>query len=183
MNTVQQMKRVLMTSVGTLLAACVLTGCATGAKAVNMMPTQFAVENKLGGSVCPSVEGGEKTNPMLISNISSEDFLTALTESLTRSGVFTQMVGASDADYLLRVIITDMEQPIAGFDMTVYLTSHWMLTKRSTNRVVFSEKIRSKFTATVGDEFLGVERVRKANEGAARENIKDGIHRLSQLKL
>ena len=43
--------------------------------------------------------------------------------------------------------------------------------------------MESSFTATTGDAFAGVTRLRIATEGAAQENIRLGIKKLSQLNL
>jgi hypothetical protein len=73
--------------------------------------------------------------------------------------------------------------PNAGFDMTVTAVTEWQLTEVAGGRMVLEEYISTPFTATVGDAFTGVARLRLANEGAARENIKEGIRRLSELRL
>jgi hypothetical protein len=67
--------------------------------------------------------------------------------------------------------------------MTVTLTSHWQLTKQGDPRPFWQSFVSTKYTAKAGDAFVGVERLRMANEGAARANIKDGLEELSELSL
>jgi hypothetical protein len=63
------------------------------------------------------------------------------------------------------------------------MSTQWRLVRVSDNQEVFSDAVRKEFTATVGDAFVGVTRLRLASEGAARENIKEGIRLISELKL
>lgn len=58
-----------------------------------------------------------------------------------------------------------------------------MLKKRDSNEVIFQGNVSTTHTATMGEAFAGAKRLRLANEGAARANIKEGLRRLSQLKL
>jgi hypothetical protein len=43
--------------------------------------------------------------------------------------------------------------------------------------------LKASYTATMGDAFIAATRLRLATEGAARENIRLGLKKLSQLKL
>ena len=45
------------------------------------------------------------------------------------------------------------------------------------------ESIKSSHTATMGDAFIGVTRLRLAVEGAVRENIRQGILEISKLNI
>ncbi len=66
-----------------------------------------------------------------------------------------------------------------------------VVTKRSVSKtgtsgefkLVWSDTIKSSYTAKVGEAFVVVERLKKANEGAARVNIREGTKRLSALSL
>jgi hypothetical protein len=57
------------------------------------------------------------------------------------------------------------------------------LVDRASGRTTYEEKIATPHTATIGDAFLGFERLRLANEGAMRANISRLIERLIALKL
>jgi hypothetical protein len=58
-----------------------------------------------------------------------------------------------------------------------------VLTRNATGEDVFRANISSQYTAKTGAAFDGSTRLRLAEEGAARENIKLGVLRLSQLSL
>jgi hypothetical protein len=75
-----------------------------------------------------------------------------------------------------------MEQPSFGLSFTVKLEAGWSL-KRADGSVVWQESIKSEHTSTPGDAFAAVERLRLATEGAAKENIAQGLSKISALKL
>ncbi|MEA3232968.1 MAG: hypothetical protein U9Q05_14525 [Thermodesulfobacteriota bacterium] len=164
-----------------LASILLVSGCASPSKSVNMVPKNLNIKNQYPYSVNVEVGGGSKTNPLWTSQISDQAFREAITNSLTQSGIFSKVINGSNADYLLEVIITNCNQPIVGFDMTVSMVTHWELTNLKTNKEIWEDFISSSYTATVGDAFAGIKRLRLANEGAARENIKEGISTLSSL--
>ncbi len=109
--------------------------------------------------------GGEETNPMWTSEISSDAFQAALKASLEKAGIL------SDGGPLtLRADILTVEQPLMGFDVTVTMTVRYNLMDANGN-IRFDRTLTSSATLGVSDEFLGVERLRKTNEAAARANI------------
>ena len=59
-------------------------------------------------------------------------------------------------------------------------TVRYALNRRSDRKQVWEETVSADYTATVGDAFLAVERLRLANEGSIRENLKALIERLYQ---
>jgi len=59
----------------------------------------------------------------------------------------------------------------------------WSLSKASDHSVVWRQGIQSSHTATMSDSVIGVERLRLAVEGAARENIVKGLQAIGQLSL
>jgi hypothetical protein len=147
-----------------------------------MVPANASVRRTFNRSVGVSVTGGRDTNPMWTSQVSSEDFRQALEVSLQRYGVFSRVIRNAGADYQLSVTLVRLKQPFAGLDMTVAAEVTWRLTTNS-GRVVWQQTTNQSYKATVGDAFVGVNRLRLANEGAIRENIKVGIERISELSL
>jgi hypothetical protein len=174
------MKRLILPLTTILLMLALGSGCST-AKPEAMVPQSFTVGHKhestvgVAQPVDPTAEWAFK--------VTAAAFTEALTTSLGKSGAFSKVLSTPEGDYLLEVAFVKKSEPAFGFNMTVELVTRWTLTKKSATDPVFRENVASTFTATVGDAFAGVKRVRVANEGAARENIKEGIRRLSQLKL
>ena len=64
--------------------------------------------------------------------------------------------------------------------MTVIVTVHYTIVDER-NKIVFDQTIVTPCTATVGDAFVGVKRVRIASEGAIRSNIGALIEKLNAL--
>jgi len=64
-----------------------------------------------------------------------------------------------------------VSQPMMGLDMTVTANVRYSLIDTMTRKEVFSKVIAGTFTAKFSDAFVGTERLKLANEGAARTNI------------
>lgn len=162
-----------------------LTGCATSAMPVNMAvhdsQARTAIyDSRLHGNIHVSeVRGGEKTNPLWTSEIDNPDFLEALRQSLENA----RLLGGSGSEYSLQASLLRVEQPMFGLNFTVTAEVEYEVKNTRTGNVVYREVLRTPFTAGVGDAFMAVERLRIANEGAARANISVLLERLSALKL
>lgn len=102
--------------------------------------------------------------------------------ALNQSGLFSSAIKGDKGDYKLSVKILNVDQPLFGGSFTVNMSTHWQMTDQH-GRELFQDFVRSSFTATMGDAFAAATRLRLATEGAARENIKEGIQRLSTLQL
>jgi hypothetical protein len=155
-----------------IICAGFLTGCASPATVQGMRPQALAVENRHPFSVNVQVAGGRATNPIWTSEISDDAFVRAIRESIAESGLFRSVITTGSGDYLLEVILVNVDKPLIGFDLTVNLTAN-----------VYQELILQHYTATVGDSLVAIKRLRLAEEGAARENIQEGLNRISRLKL
>jgi hypothetical protein len=164
------------------LALLLLAGCATGAKPKAMVPREFHITGHHAQSIAVTVTGGKKTNPMWKSEISSEDFDQAVRDSITQSGVFALAQTKVPADYALQVNLIKTLSPNAGFSLTVTLLAQWQLSDKA-GKTLLDEYLSTPYTAEVGEAFVAVKRLRLAAEGAARENIKEGLRRLSEMQL
>ncbi len=159
-----------------------LTGCAAPASiegmtvtgtAVMAAPASFPLKHRL---LIGNVSGGEETNPMWTSEVGNEEFRAALEESL-RVG---QLLARSDQDalYVLRATLLNVHQPMIGFDLKVDSKVRYELNSRSDGKHLWEDTVSADYTATVGEAFLAVERLRLANEGSIRENLQALIQRL-----
>jgi hypothetical protein len=92
---------------------------------------------------------------------------------------------ASDnqAIYELSANLMETEQPMFGLDMEVTSTVRYVLVEKDTKKVIFDELIKTPYTATFGDAFSGVERLKVANEGSAKSNITEFFEKLSKLNI
>lgn len=164
------------------LVACALTlgACAAGARSQQMVaaaPTPFAAEHQLrNGVAMHNVQGGSETNPLLSSNIADDQFQAALEQSMRDAGLLAG--SAESARYRLSASMQEVNQPMVGFDMSVTMTVRYTLTPVAGGAPIFDEPVRATGVGRMGDAFAGVERLRIANEAAARENIAEFLRRL-----
>ena len=173
-----------ITAITLIVAALGVGGCASAAKPEAMIVTAQTADkpfpHPLTHAMCVrSVSGGEKTNALWVSRVDDDGFRSALSSSLASAG----LNAASNAcPYPIDVNLLGLSQPMMGFDMTV--TAH-------VNYKVYDSKaqplglwtIDSPFTATMKDAFVGVERLRLANEGAIRTSIQSFFDKLKDAQL
>lgn len=161
----------------TAAAAASLAACASSADphamVVSAPPATAAGADKafpqaLAHAMCVrTVTGGETTNPMWVSKVDNDGFKNALSTSLDGAGLSAPASGCS---YPIDVNLLGLSQPSMGFDMTV--TSHVNYkVYNSGGEPYLLATIDAPYTATVKDAFLGVERLKKANEGSIRTSI------------
>ena len=165
-----------------LVATSLLFGCASGAKIENMVYTP-ADEQRFDSSLnkqvdVASVLGGETTNPAWTSEISNEDFSAAVEQSLSAQGLFGE-----NGRYQLQITLLEVDQPLFGMDFEVVSHIKYVLTDSNTKEMLFDETIIAPYTATIGDAFVAIKRLRLANEGSGRKNIEGLMNKLSQLEI
>ena len=166
-----------------LTVVALASGCATPATHEGMIPADYDVATKHSKTVGVKVGGGQETSSVGKSQISDEAFSNALIESITKSQVFSRVIQGKGGDYELSVGIISMDQPSFGMDFTVKMEAGWTLKNAANGVVVWQKAIKSQHTATTSDAFVGTTRLRLASEGAARNNIKQGLAEISRLKL
>jgi hypothetical protein len=169
-----------------LVAILALCGCASGATVQGMSVTSADLKGpaskELEHAVAVGhVEGGKSTNVLWTSQIDNASFKAALVSSLRRAGLLSN--GPAAARYKIEVSLLDLEQPLVAFDMKVTSKIRYTLTDTTTGAVVFDEAIVAPYTATVNDAFVGVKRLRLANEGSARKSISSLIAKLNACKV
>lgn len=156
-----------------------LGGCATSAdpSAMTIAPqaSEKAFPQHLQHAMCVrGVTGGEETNPLWASKVDNKGFQTALSVSLDSAGLTAPETGCS---YPIDVNLLGLSQPSIGFDMTV--TSHVNYkVYDQTGQPYLLETVDAPYTATVSDAFVGVERLKLANEGAIRTSIQTFFDKL-----
>jgi hypothetical protein len=166
-----------------VLAALALGGCASASKPDAMVATPVATVHKSSSAVSVAVSGGKETSKMGASQISNDGFADALKSSIEKSGLFAKAVKEPGSRYQLGAFIGKVDQPTFGFSMTVSMEVSYTLTDTQTQKQVWNKNVASTYTAKAGDAFAGVERLRLANEGAARENIRQMLETVSALNL
>lgn len=152
-----------------------LAACAAPARVSQMVVhdpvAQGADKSNLADAVSiGSVSGGKETSPLWKSEVSTADFQSALEGSLRSQGILSK---EEKGKYILEANLLGMSQPSFGFDFEVTMHANYSLLDAATGEPILQETVTSAYTATVDDALLGVERLKLANEGAARNNIKN----------
>ncbi|PSW05714.1 hypothetical protein C9I89_08205 [Photobacterium lipolyticum] len=167
-----------------ILAGSLMFGCASPAKVENMKIDE-SVNMSFDKSLTSSIEvnkvgGGEETNPMWTSEIGNNEFEAALKSSLKSLDLLSK---SNQPTYELSASLMEVEQPTFGLDMEVTSSIRYILVEKISNKIILDEIIKAPYTATFGDAFSGVERLRMANEGSAKTNITKFLDELSKLKI
>lgn len=170
-----------------LMIACLVTsiaivsGCAQPSKPDAMVVHVVGPVQKVDADISVAVSGGKETSKMGASQISDEAFATALRGSIEEAGLFRN-VSTEGARYHLTGFIGKVDQPMMGFSLTVKMEVSYTLKDTQSGTAVWTKDIESEYTAKASAAFAGVERLRLANEGAARENIRQAVTELEALK-
>ncbi len=177
-------KQSVISAVLITAAAIGVSGCASAAK-----PEAMVVTTAPGGKAFPSplmhamcvrnVTGGEKTNALWVSKVDNDGFRNALNFSLASAGL--NAPAANSCPFSIDVNLLGLSQPSMGFDMTVTAHVNYKVYDSKAQPVLL-ETIDSPFTATMKDAFVGVERLRMANEGAIRTSIQSFFGKLQDAK-
>lgn len=168
-----------------LLLACafLLAGCATPVSQEGMVPATLSTVNKHPQTVSVSVSGGKETDPLGKAQIDNDSFAKAVTQAIEHSKTFSKVIEGNKGNYLLAVNIFSLDQPSIGGNFTVHMEAGWTLKRADNGSVVWQEAIRSEHTATMGDALVAVTRLRLATEGAAKNNVAQGLEKISKLSL
>jgi hypothetical protein len=113
------------------------------------------------------VSGGRATSPLWTSQVGNAEFQ----EALVRTLMAANLARAENGRFRLDAVLQKLEQPFAGFAMTVSATISYRLTEVTTGAVVYDNTITTPATATLDDAIDGVARLRIANERAIRANL------------
>lgn len=163
------------------LAASALTfllaSCASTTQREALAPAGISASHRTSQPIRALVSGGSNLTAIGGSGISNDNFKQALETSLVQSGMFS---AAGDGGYQLEAFIANIQQPIFGASLTVTLQVSYNLRRGGTS--VWRKTIESTYEAPFSEAFVGVTRLRKATEGAARQNISNLIQELNARK-
>lgn len=171
--------RILFRLAAALMLTTLLGACAQGARTNAMVaPVQSATilpaDSPLTSRISVgSVTGGEETNPIWTSEVSSAAFKAALEQSLK----LNTMLADGTGPLIVNADLVSIDQPLIGIGMTVTSVVAYTV-KNSAGQSVYSETISTPYTANFSDAFLGSERLRLANEGSVKANISSFIEKL-----
>ncbi|NGM21893.1 hypothetical protein G3576_17850 [Roseomonas stagni] len=157
------------------LAACA-SGATPGAMTVPLSEqTMIADRSALRQAVrVGTVGGGQETNPLWASQVSNGDFAQALRQSLSTHAMLSMESGV----FRLDAQLVALDQPLMGLDLTVRSRVLYRLTRVEGGAPVFEKEVAVSHNQSFGSAFAAVERLRLANEGAIRANIRQFLTEL-----
>ena len=172
-----------------LLGLVVLPGCSSfELKLENMIPENISEGNRLGETACINISGEGVTDPAEWWYTGIEFppsmFAHAIDISLVEAGFFDRIIDCdANPQYHLDVFLIHVEgKPGVTRFSSSYGTvvARWKLTNRTNEDILLDEEIRGRFILrSSGDPG----RALRAVEGAASDNIMQGLTYISALKI
>jgi hypothetical protein len=159
-----------------------VAGCATRADPGRMVVTQApgaGFPTTLRHAMCVrNVTGGEATNPLWVSEVDNAGFSDALSNSLSSVG----LLGAQGScRYFVDVDLLGLSQPIAGLALEVTSHANYKVYDAGGKSALFAT-ISAVYSADFSESLVGVERLKRANEGSIRVSIAQFLDRLQTMK-
>lgn len=171
-----------------LVFVCLLfVGCASASKFENMAVRDTLYRDEVRSSAfkktlsVKKVAGGKETNPLWASQVSNEAFQSALESSMNINDLLAE--NENEAKFDLYTTLQKLDQPLFGLDLTVTSEVNYRVTDKKSKDTIMDENISASYTATFSDSMIGIQRLRLANEGAVRENIRLFIVRLLEIQI
>lgn len=127
------------------------------------------------------VGGGEKMSFLLIPKVGNSELQEALRLSLQQDGFLSTSDAA--APFGLDAFLIEVKQPASGITMIVYSVIRYKLTRSSDDRVVYDDIITASYKATMGDSWVGGQRMKIATERAIQANIAAFLKELHSLDI
>lgn len=163
-----------------ILASASLGACASGARADKMIVSSAVAATQPGEPGykqfrVAGVQGGSETNPLLASNVADTEFQSALVASLKATNYLADDTAQASGE--ITASLTDLKQPMVGLNMSVTSQVRYSATRTDGGGVIYDDTVAATGTATVGEAFAGVERLRLANEKSIQANIEAFIQR------
>lgn len=160
-----------------ILATALFAGCATPPSPQAMTPESIKTVKLHPHSVSVTTATSKDAK-----TVTESPLADALVASIEKSKVFSKVIKGTGADYQLNVMLMTVDSPPFGFSFTVKTEMAWTL-KRADGTAVWQEAIKSEGTAGAGEAFVGAERSKMAFERAVRENVAQGLAKISGLSL
>lgn len=183
------MKPTISSICTTIFATCMtgilltLGGCATPVSHEALVPAMLEVSTHHPQSVAVVASGGKETSAAGKPQVSDTELQQAVATAIAQSKTFSRVVDGKNGDYILIVNVFSVTQPSFGLSFTVGVEMGWTLTRADNGAKVWQEAIKSEHTVSTGEAFVAVTRLKLATEGAIRNNVKQGLVKLSALSL
>jgi hypothetical protein len=134
-------------------------------------------------TVAVVASGGTETSAAGKPQVSDSELQQAVAAAITQTKTFSRVVDGKNGDYILTVNVFNVTQPSFGLAFTVTVEMGWTLARADTGAKVWQESIKSAHTVGATESFVGATRLKLATEGAIRNNVQEGLVKLSALPL
>jgi hypothetical protein len=131
--------------------------------------------------VISKVGGGERMSFLFIPKVGNDELKEALRLSLEQDGFLS--TADTTAPFRLEAFLIELKQPSSGFTMIVYSLIRYKLTRSSDDQVVYDDIITASYRATMGDSWVGGQRMKIATERAIQANIAAFLKELHSLDI
>ena len=180
---VQSSKHIILALLGLLT----FSGCTTfEPKVENMIPENISKVNRLGQTACINMsgEGVLDSAEWMATGISFRPtmFANAIDRSLIEAGLFDRITDCdANSQYQLDVFIVHVEgKPgVTRFSSSYgVVVAHWKLIKKANEEILLDQEITGRYEIRGSGDAA---RALRAVEGAASDNIKQGLEYISKL--
>ncbi|MGM9487948.1 hypothetical protein [Ideonella sp. YS5] len=159
-----------------LTGAALLGGCAVAPSSPSAMtPETIATAKQSPKTVSVAATGGKGV-------ATDAAMADAVAASIEKAKTFSKVIKGAGADYQLTVTLMSLDMPSFGMSFTCKTEMAWSL-KRADGSAAWQEVIKSEGTAGAGEAFVGSERAKMAIERSIRENIAQGLSKISNQNL
>jgi hypothetical protein len=159
------------------LAASLLGGCASAARPEAISTTLMTPAHKSTDDVSVAVSGGNAAD------ISNDAFAQALRDSIERSGIFAKVGPSGGARYQLQAVIARIDHPSPGVSFILKVDVSYTLIDTQTIKTLWSRTISGEHAAHFSDAAIASTRLRRAEEGAAKDNVEQALTQIAALNL
>jgi hypothetical protein len=167
-----------------MIALFLCSGCVTNQPISHeaLTPANIIISANYDDSVTVVVENGREFSKMNLPKLSNEALGTAVRNAIKESKLFSEIL-PNGGRYSLELYVVNISQPYAGKNMTAGVEIAWTLKDMTAGKLVWKESIQTQKTVPQEEAFAAIDRIKKATELAAKENIELGIKKLSALNL
>jgi hypothetical protein len=153
-----------------------LASCATPITQSELIPQEQVMFQSTNKSVVvlPIIIGERPkpgwTDPAAVPFPSADEYRFAMVNTLSQSGLFTEVMTEGPADYSLSAEVIG-ERMSGGMNNIVLILVRYTLTDTESQNAVWIENVLSHFEMSAEEVFMGADRVAKTFEGAVRNNM------------
>ena len=167
-----------------ILLALILAGCALTPERGDMVPPTYKIKERHHGTVQIQVSGGQEASRQpgggIHWNLPDELFAEALAEALTKSGLFTRVASAREADFRIQVTLKRLFLPPGSLgEMESQLAALWVLKDAKSDEVLWQDFIVTTGLTSFSEAPSGATRIKRSMARAANSNIFRAIHEIS----